>query len=370
MATTLFTRLRVGNMTLSHRIVMAPLTRFRANDNAVHEEVAAEYYEQRANPGGLIIGEATYISEEAGGQKNAPGLWNTAQVASWKRIVDKVHAKGGFIVAQLRADGRAADPQYLRSKGHTFVAPSDVPIVPGGEKPTPLSRQTIDRFIQTYAQAARNAVEAGFDGVEVHNANGYLPDQFLDSNANRRTDEYGGSAENRARFTLSVVEAMTQAIGQERVAIRFSPFNEFQGMRMPEPDLTSTFSYVTAQLRDRFPRLAWIHFVEPRVSGDSDVDGTVKESLDFLRKIWNAKGERPFFAAGGYTSELAMKVVAQHGGAVVFGRSFISNPDLPLRLKNGIPLTRYDRSTFYTPGPEAVKGYIDYPTAAELASVF
>ncbi|KAF8300412.1 FMN-linked oxidoreductase [Clavulina sp. PMI_390] len=361
----LFTPLRVGNITLSHRVIMAPLTRFRANDRGEHEQIAEKYYEQRATPGGLIIGEATYTSEEAGGQPNAPGLWSAQQIRSWKRITDKVHAKGGFIFAQLREDGRAANPDHIRSLGHHYVAPSAVPL-PGGEVPQPLTKDAIKRFVRMFADAGRDAVHgAGFDGVEIHNANGYLPDQFLDKRANLRNDEYGGNLENRCRFTLEALAALVEVVGQERAGIRFSPYNGFQDMTKPDDEVNETFSYLVREIRDRYPNLAYIHIVEPRITGDSDKDGLVKQSSKYLRDIWNEKGERPYIAAGGFTKGDAEESVRKLGGGVAFGRYFVSNPDLVHRLKHGLPLNKYDRSTFYgPPGPTSTKGYTDYPFAS------
>lgn len=370
MSSQLFTPLRIGHITLGHRIIMAPLTRFRANARAAHEAIAEEYYDQRASEGGLIITEATYIGEAAGGQPNAPGLWTDEQVAAWKRIVDKVHAKGGYIYAQLRADGRAAVPDYIRSLGHKYVAPSAVPLDDASEVPEPLDKATIERFIKMYGDAAKNAVErAGFDGVEIHNANGYLPDQFLDARANLRTDEYGGSVENRARFTLAALKAVVDAVGEHRAAIRFSPYNTFQTMAKPHAEAHETFSYVTRTIRDRYPALSYIHFVEPRITGDSDKDGKILESLQFVRDIWSEKGDRPFLAAGGFTRESAEETVGKLGGGIVFGRFFVANPDLPLRFQKNLSLNPYDRSTFYSPtGPSATKGYTDYPRANDLSA--
>jgi len=361
----LFTPLQVGPVHLAHRVVMAPLTRFRADDTNTHHEVAAEYYEQRTTPGGLIISEATYISSEAGGQPNAPGIWTDEQVAAWKVVVDRVHSKAGFIFLQLWALGRAAEPDVIHGLGHKFVGASAIPVEEGGEAPEALTREDIYRYVENYAQAAKNAIKAGFDGVEVHNANGYLLDQFLQTNSNQRMDEFGGSIENRARFTLLVAKAVSDAIGEDKVGFRFSPYGTYLSMRMEDP--IPTFNYVVKELRDRFPKLAYMHFVEGRVSGSLDTSAPASENSDFARTVWNAKGERPFFSAGGYgyKTELAEQTVEAHGGAAVFGRAFIANPDLIHRIKNKLLLNHYDRATFYFgKGPRATEGYLDYPLAS------
>jgi len=366
---TLFTPLRLGDITLQHRVVMAPLTRFRANDEAVPQEVAAEYYAQRASPGGLIITEATFISEEAGGWSNIPGIWNQDQIAGWKRIVDRVHSKGGFIYLQLWALGRAADPEYLRSKGHKYVSAGNIKMNDEDpEAPEPLTREDIDRYVRNYAQAAKNAVHgAGFDGVELHSANGYLIDQFLQTNSNNRIDEFGGSVENRSRFALMILKAVTDAVGQEKTAIRFSPHGRFQSMRMSDDLMISQFTYLITRIRDLYPRFAYMHITEPRVTGAGDAEPEhVEGDLLWARRAWGERDGSPFLTAGGYTLDSAHETVDEFGGAIVFGRAFIANPDLPLRLRYNAKLNPYDRSTFYVKGPQAVKGYTDYPFSDEL----
>ncbi|KAG9030797.1 hypothetical protein FRB95_003556 [Tulasnella sp. JGI-2019a] len=361
----LFTPLQVGDITLSHRVVMAPLTRTRANDAHVHQEIATEYYGQRASPGTLLITEATFIRDEASGIKNVPGIWNEDQIAAWRKITDAVHQKGGFIFMQLWALGRAASPEIMADKGFKLVSASNIPMEEGGSAPTPLTKDEILQYVQWYAEAAKNAVHgAGFDGVEIHNANGYLLDQFLQTNSNDRTDEFGGSVENRSRFTMLVAKAVTDAVGQEKTGIRFSPHGRFQGMRMPDNLMEEQFTYVIKALRDAYPKFAYMHVTEPRVTGGGDAKPEYSGgSIKFARKAWGDVQGSPFFAAGGYTREKAIETVEKYGGAIVFGRSFIANPDLPLRLKNDVKLNDYDRSTFYTEGP---KGYTDYPSAKEI----
>ncbi|KAG8717788.1 hypothetical protein FRC09_013660 [Ceratobasidium sp. 395] len=363
----LFTPLQVGDYTLQHRVVMAPLTRFRADDNHVHGDLAVQYYGQRAEfPGTMLITEATFIAAEAGGYDNIPGIWSDAQIAAWKRVTDAVHASGSYIFLQLWALGRAADPKVLEREGLPYVSSSPTPL---DDNPAPkeLSKEDIKRYTGLYVQAAKNAVfGAGFDGVEIHSANGYLLDQFLQDNCNKRTDEYGGSIENRARFVLEVTDAVTAAVGAKKTGIRFSPWGRFQAMRMEDP--VPTFSYVLQELAKRHTDLAYVHFVEPIISGDREADpahdtGSAQhpDSNDFAREIW---GDRTFLSAGGYNPESAQEAADKFTNAgIVFGRYFLANPDLPERLIKGIPLNQWNRPTFYTRGAE---GYVDYPRASEL----
>ncbi|EUC54389.1 NADH flavin oxidoreductase/NADH oxidase, partial [Rhizoctonia solani AG-3 Rhs1AP] len=311
----LFTPIRIGDLVLSHRVILAPLTRFRADDNHVHHDIAAEYYSQRAaTPGSLLISEATIISPEAGGYDNVPGIWNKEQIAGWKKVVDAVHKQGSHIFLQLWAIGRAADPRVLDKEGYP----------------------------------------------------GYLIDQFNQDVCNKRTDEYGGNIENRSRFALEVLEAVVAAVGAKRTGIRFSPWTTFQGMRMKNP--IPTFAYLVSEIAQRYPDLAYMHFIEPVASGstgaedesrDRDTNGELT-SNDFARIIWQP---RPFFSAGGFKPESAFHEAETKGTCVVMGRYFISNPDLPERLRHGIPLAPYNRGSFYTAGPKAIEGYIDYPPA-------
>ncbi|CAE6339894.1 unnamed protein product, partial [Rhizoctonia solani] len=268
----LFAPLQVGDVTLAHRVVMAPLTRFRADDNHVHTDLALQYYSQRAEaPGTLLITEATFISPEAGGYDHVPGIWSDEQIAAWKKARCRhfIFFPTMDWILQLWALGRAADPKVLAREGLPFVSSSATPMEDGAPVPRELSKDEIKRYVDTYVQAAKNAVlKAGFDGVEIHSANGYLLDQFLQDVCNKRTDEYGGSIENRARFTLEVADAVTAAVGAKRTGIRFSPWGKFQGMRMEDP--VPTFSYVAKELAKRHTDLAYVHFVEPVVAGDSD----------------------------------------------------------------------------------------------------
>jgi len=347
---------------------MAPLTRFRADKDHVHGELAKTYYAQRSTvPGALIISEATFIAPQAAGYANVPGIWNAAQIAGWKAITDAVHANGSYIYLQVYALGRVADPAILRQEGgFDLVGPSPIPFGNGSSSddekiaaPRELTVAELREYVQLYSKAASNAIEAGFDGVEVHAAHGYLLDQFLQTVSNERTDEYGGSIDNRVRFPLEVIDAIVETIGAERTAVRISPWSKYQDMGMKDP--LPTFTKLIERVRDAHPKLAFIHAVEPRFDGviDSELsDENRNHSNEALRKAW---GDRPYIAAGGMDGATASKMVEKYGGLVAFGRHFISNPDLPLRLKEGLSLTRYNRDTFYD--SEVAAGYIDYPFA-------
>ncbi|KAA1467031.1 NADH:flavin oxidoreductase/NADH oxidase [Dentipellis sp. KUC8613] len=359
----LFQPLQVGDVTLQNRVVLAPLTRFRANDAHEPQDVAVEYYTQRASvPGTLLVTEGTFITPQAGGYTNVPGIWTETQISQWKKIVDAVHAKGSFIYMQLWAIGRASFPAVLTAEGnYPYVSSGDVPIDAERGAPRPLTIPEIKEYVQWYATAAKNAVEgAGFDGVEVHGAHGYLIDQFTQPSINNRTDEYGGSIENRVRFGLEVVEAVVKAVGQKKTGLRISPWSPWQvTKRMDDP--IPTFSEFVSRVKAAYPDFAYLHVVEPRINGEQFQTVTY-ESNEPLRKLWAPK---PFIVAGGFTRDEAVKVADEKDVLVAFGRQFISNPDLPLRLQKNYPLTKYDRSTFYTHGPQAVEGYIDYPTYTE-----
>ncbi|KAI0039382.1 hypothetical protein FA95DRAFT_1550708 [Auriscalpium vulgare] len=362
----LFQPITVGDVTLQHRIVMAPLTRFRASDEHVMGELNHEYYEQRASaPGTLIITEATFIAAEAGGYKNAPGIWTEEQIAGWKKIVDTAHAKGSSIYLQLWALGAAGKKEVLAEEGgHPYTGAGDKVFEPFTEPPRPMTVEEIHQFTEFYATASRNAVEkAGFDGVEVHMANGYLLDQFLQTNTNNRTDAYGGSVENRIRFPLAALDAVVAAVGVKRAALRISPWSEFQGMRMDDP--IPTFSALVQRVRETHPDLSYIHVIEPRVDGNDvreHVEGEADESNDFVRAIW---GDRRIISAGGFSRASGIEAAGKTGDLIAYGRSFIANPDLVRRLKEDLPLNVAERATYYTPGPV---GYTDYPFAPAAAT--
>lgn len=358
----LFTPLRVGRMELSNRIAMAPMTRLRADDAHVPLPMMADYYAQRAStPGTLLITEATFIAPQAGGMPNVPGIYNDAQIAAWKEVTAAVHKKGSYIYLQLWALGRVANPDLLKAAGDfQVVSSSETPVSEGATTPHALSEDEIQDWIQTYEQAARNAIAAGFDGVEIHAANGYLIDQFTQDTCNKRTDRWGGSVENRARFAVEVTRAVVDAVGADRTGIRFSPWSTFQGMRMADP--VPTFTYLAEQMKAL--KLAYAHVVESRIAGNADVEAT--DQLDFFL---NAYGHAsPVVIAGGYKSDSAHDAAdvkyKEYDAIIGFGRPFISNPDLPFRVQKGVPLVPYLRDFFYV--PKEPKGYIDYEFSAEF----
>ncbi|KAJ5151992.1 hypothetical protein N7492_010287 [Penicillium capsulatum] len=361
MASQLFQPLQLGNLTLDHRVVMAPLTRLRADASHVPLPVASTYYEQRASiPGTLLIAEATMVSPAEGGVPHGPGIWSKAQVAGWKKITDAVHAKGSYIFCQLIALGRAADPDQLQKDGgYELLAPSPIPMEAGMPVPKALSEHQIKNIIQNFTIAAQNAIQAGFDGVEVHGANGYLVDQFLQDVTNQRGDQWGGSVPDRARFGLEVAKALVDAVGPERVGFRLSPWNTWQGMKMADP--VPQFTYLVHHLKAL--NLAYLHVIESRVI--NNVDCEKGERIDFLLDIWGHTS--PVLVAGGYNAENfdeAVKEYTKNDVAVVFGRHFLANPDLPFRLRHGLPLNRYHRDSFYSAMQE--KGYADYPFSPEF----
>lgn len=364
-ATNLFTPLTLGRLSLSHRVVMPPLTRMRATPqtNAANAQMA-QYYGQRATPGGFIIGEASQISPDGRGLPCTPGIHTPEQIAGWKQVTDAVHAKGGHMFLQLWHMGRLSHPSHL--DGALPVGPSA--IAAQGEAltadykrepfltPRELATREIPGLIGRYAQAARNAMEAGFDGVEIHAANGYLLEQFLQSRTNQRTDAYGGSIENRCRLVLEVAQAIAEVWDADRVGIRLSPYGIANDSGEAEP--MPLYSHLIGEL-DRLG-LAYLHLIEPRASGagQKEVDHQdVPSAAKLFRPLWRTR----LIAAGNFRRDGANQMLAEgHADAIAFGRLFISNPDLPERLRTGAELTPYNRATFYTRGAE---GYIDYPRA-------
>ncbi|KAJ5172008.1 Aldolase-type TIM barrel [Penicillium capsulatum] len=363
--TKLFEPLRVGRMELSNRIAMAPMTRLRVDDQHVPLPMVKEYYAQRASvPGTLLITEATLVSARAGGYTNIPGIWNDAQIAAWKEVTDAVHAKGSYIYMQLWALGRVAKPDYLKALGDfDLVSSSDVPVREDAQTPRALTEPEIEAYIADFAQAARNAVAAGFDGVEIHAANGYLIDQFNQDVSNTRTDRWGGSVENRSRFAIEITRAVTEAIGADRTGIRFTPFSTFESMRMADP--IPQFTHLAREMA-RF-KLAYTHLVESRIAGNADVEGS--ESLDFFLQAYGDAS--PVVIAGGYKPDSAQQATdvkyAGHDVVIGIGRPFISNPDLAFRIRANVALEPYQRDSFYI--PKSPKGYIDYEFSAEFRAV-
>jgi len=362
----LFSPLKVGPYQLKHRVVLAPLTRMRAaKPSLAPRPLNAEYYAQRATPGGLLIAEASPVAATAFGSPGIPGIYSDVQIEGWKKVVDAVHARGAFIFLQLWHVGRVSHSSF-QPEGQLPVAPSPVAIseefktstadgkIVPYETPRALETDEIPAIVESYKQAARNALAAGFDGVEVHGANGYLIEQFLQSRSNLRTDRYGGSIANRVRFLLEVTKAVVEVWGANRVGVRLSPYGIANGSGEAEP--MPLYSYAIEQLNPL--GLAYLHFIEPRSSGAGRAEVNwqgVPSAMVLYRPLW--KGV--LITAGGFTGEAAEAAIAEgHADAIAFGRIFISNPDLPLRLRHGYPLTPYNRKTFY--GGD-VEGYTDYP---------
>jgi 2,4-dienoyl-CoA reductase-like NADH-dependent reductase (Old Yellow Enzyme family) len=347
--------LQLGTLTLPNRVIMAPLTRCRAIDERVPNALMAEYYRQRSGAG-LIISEGAVVDPLGVGYPGTPGLWNSRQVEGWRLVTGAVHQAGGRIFAQLWHVGRVSDPHYL--DGRQPVAPSAVAhqghvSLLRPERPYPVPRalelEEISAVVEAFARGAENAREAGFDGVELHGANGYLIDQFLQASSNRREDEYGGSIENRARFMLEVTDAVCAVWGPERVGMHLAP----RGAEDPDADPTGekVFTHVAGELGRR--GLAFICAREPRR------DGWLGPSL-------KAAFGGVYIANQEFTGESARQVIAAgEADAVAFGRSFIANPDLPRRLAEDLPLNRPDPATFYGDGAQ---GYTDYPFAPQEGS--
>ncbi|GAN03885.1 NADH flavin oxidoreductase/NADH oxidase [Mucor ambiguus] len=355
----LFSPIKIGANTLKHRVVLPPLTRLRATPEHVPSDLQVEYYTQRATDGGLMITEGTMISPTAGAYPQIPGIFNKEQIEGWRRVTSAVHAKGAVIFQQIWHIGRVGS-KYLNPNHEPSVGPSATPC-PGKtmqgtdyEVPHALTVDEIKVIVGDYAQAAKNAIEAGFDGVEIHGANGYLVDQFINTSSNKRTDNYGGSAENRGRFALEVVDAVAAAVGEDRTAIRFSPGGAFQGMATE--NIEETWGYLTSELQKNHPGLAYLHMVEGRTNfNDADQMNTT-DILESYRQVW--KG--PFITAGGFSTSLEFgnEIAEKTGNLIAYGRAFVANPDLPERLRNGWELNPYHRDTFYT---HEAEGYTDYP---------
>ncbi|KAG2117026.1 NADH:flavin oxidoreductase/NADH oxidase [Suillus discolor] len=369
MMPTLFTPIQVGHMKISHRIVLAPLTRFRTYPTHVPGPHASTYYAQRASlPGTLLVSEATIISQAAGGRDFVPGIYTQEQVEGWKSVTDAVHEKGSFIFCQLWANGRAAFPDVLAKENNSpLVSASPIPLsIRPTAVPRALTEAEIKSYIASFATSARNAIAAGFDGVELHGANGYLVDQFLQEVSNTREDGWGGSIEKRARFAIEVVDALVKEVGAEKVGIRLSPWSPYQDMGLPDPK--PQFSYLVNELKKY--DLAYLHVIEPRISGSTDVDAPLQSNNDFLREIWCKEGKSGvFISAGGYTRQTAIETAQEHGDMIAFGRLYIPNPDLPARLIHNLPLAKPDRATFYLNGDLTEKAYIDFPAADVLTEV-
>jgi N-ethylmaleimide reductase len=354
----LFSPYRLGDLTLPNRLVMSPMTRSRAFDGNVPNPLAATYYAQRASAG-LIVTEATQVSPQGVGYIRTPGIHSSEQVAGWRSITAAVHRSGGRIVAQLWHVGRVSHPDF--HGGALPVAPSALPVegeaftTRGRTKlvtPRALETKELPGIIAQFRQAAENARTAGFDGVELHGANGYLLDQFLRDGSNRRTDAYGGSIANRARFPLAVVDAVTGVWGPQRVGYKLSPY--FSGYSMSDSNPLETFSFIASELSKR--GLLYLHVTEPLGSAAAP-DGTVR-ATPVLRDTFNGA----LIVNGGYDAHSGNAAIARgEADLVAFGVPFLANPDLPARYRGGSELNTPDQATFYA-GEE--KGYIDYPALA------
>ena len=368
----LFSTVKIGPYQLKHRLAMAPLTRMRAEKPGLAPRpLNAEYYAQRVTPGGLIIAEASPVAATAFGSPGVPGIYSAQQVAGWRKVVDAVHAKGGIIFLQLWHVGRVSHSSF-QPGGVLPVSASAVAIssdwktstadgkVVTYETPRALETGEISDVVDAFRQAAKNALAAGFDGVEIHGANGYLLEQFLQSRSNLRTDRYGGSIENRARLLLEITQAAIEVWGANRVGVRLSPYGIANDSG--EPDPMPLYTHVVQAFNPL--GLAYLHFIEPRSSGAGRAEvnwQNVPSAMVLFRPIWNGI----LIAAGGFAGETAEAAIADgHADAVAFGRIFISNPDLPRRLQQGFPLAPYNRKTFY--GGD-VAGYTDYPEHDEMA---
>lgn len=353
---TLFEPYALGHLTLANRIVMAPLTRNRAGKGFVPSEFAPEYYGQRASAG-LLISEATQISQQGQGYQDTPGIYSPAQIDGWRAVTDAVHAKGGRIFAQLWHVGRISHvdlqpngdapvaPSALRAESKTFVNNSFVDV----SEPRALELEELPGIINDFHQAAANAIKAGFDGVEIHGANGYLLDQFAKDGANLRDDAYGGSIVNRARLLLEVASAVASEIGPKRTGIRISPVSPANGITSSDPQ--AQFDYIVDQLSAL--DLVYLHVVEGATGGPRDV--APFDYAGLRRRFKNT-----YIANNGYDLALAKQQLAENKADLfAFGRPFIANPDLVERLKTGAPLAELDPNTLYGGG---AAGYIDYPT--------
>jgi len=353
---TLFDKLKIGNLTLKNRIVMAPMTRSRADEAGVQPDYAADYYAQRSS-GGLIVSEAVNVSPMAKGYVRTPGIYTPEQIESWGKVPEAVHARGGAIFMQIFHTGRIALPDFLPDN-QLPVAPSAVKAkgqnyTDDGMKnfvePRALTIDEIKQTVEDFATTTKNAIDAGFDGVELHAASGYLIQQFLMQPVNLRTDEYGGSIENRARFLFEILDAMTKAVGAEKVGVKFSPAMPFNDVQ--EPDADAVYKYIFEKLNEK--NLAYAHV------GDHANAGWHEKLKPIYKGVY-------FAGANFDRTRGAEYLAANKADAIVYGEKFLANPDLPERFAEDVELNEPDKATFYTPGE---KGYTDYPTLEKAAAV-
>ena len=362
--TTLFDPVTAGDLKLSNRVVMAPLTRNRAPD-AIPTPLMAEYYAQRASAG-LLITEATAICHEGQGYADVPGLYGIEQLDGWRRVTKAVHDLGGQIVTQLWHVGRVSHvelqphyqkpvaPSAIRAHTKTVLLKDGVPTFVDTSEPRALDAEEIPGIVQAYRHAAQNAISAGFDGVEIHAANGYLIDQFLKTGANHRKDDYGGSIGNRARLLLEVVAAVTEAIGGGRTGIRLSPVTPANDIVDADPQ--PLFDHVARKLAPH--GLAYVHVIEGSTGGPRELPERPFDYAAFKSAYRQAGGQGAWMVNNGYDLPLAQQALAGGADLVAFGRTYIANPDLVARLRRGGPFNKPDKMTFYGGGE---KGYTDYP---------
>ena len=356
MKNTLHSPLQLGPIQLPNRAIMAPLTRGRAGASRIPNDLMKTYYTQRATAG-LIITEATAVCEDGYGWVGAPAIYNDEQQQGWREITTAVHEAGGRIFLQLWHMGRVSHPDFLNGQtpvGPSAIAAEGMAITPGGKKPyiapKPLTEKDMTVLLRKYAEATKRCLEAGFDGVEIHSANGYLLDQFLRDGSNQRDDEYGGSIENRMRFPLQVVDAVIKVAGKERVGLRISPVNPFNDMR--DSNAKELFTRYAAELAKR--EIVYLHVLEALPGHFLYAEGE-EPVLPHIRKVFTGI----LIANGGYTLEKANELLGSGGAdAIAFGTAFLANPDLVERFQKGAKLNVPDMATFYTAGPE---GYTDYP---------
>ncbi|XP_030476505.1 12-oxophytodienoate reductase 3-like [Syzygium oleosum] len=374
MAVNLFTPCQMGKFDLSHRVVLAPLTRCRAL-NEIPMPAHAEYYAQRSTKGGFLITEGTLISDTAAGFPDTPGIYTEQQVEAWKNVVDAVHSKGSIIFCQLWHVGRATNNVYQPGGGAPIsstnqsisdkwriIMPDRTLDVP--HKPRALQTHEVWDVIEQYRRAAENAIRAGFDGVEVHGAHGYLIDQFLKDSINDRTDKFGGSIENRCRFLMEIVKVVAGEVGADRMGVRISPAIDHMDATDSDP---LNLGLAVIEKLNKFQneigsKLAYLHVTQPRfmAHGTKNYGEEEEDEEARLMRTWRRAYQGTFMSSGGFTRELGMKALADGDADLIsYGRLFISNPDLVHRLKVDAPLNGYNRETFYTQDP--VVGYIDYP---------
>lgn len=357
---TLLSPLKLGQFQLSHRVVLAPVTRCRAL-NYVPQPAHVEYYSQRATAGGLLISEAVAVAQEGIGFPHSPGIWNEEQVEGWKKVVHAVHDMGGIIFCQLWHVGRASHTYYQPNgsppvsstaqkvpEGWSIRLPNEA--MAGYSQPRALSAEEIPNIVEQFRAAARNAMRAGFDGVELHAGHGYLVDQFFKDGINDRTDEYGGSVDNRCKFGLKVLQAIAGEVGNQRTAIRISPIVHHLGATDSNPQALGL--HLVANLNKL--SLAYLHLTEPRFISQGIMQ--TAHTCSIFREAFHGL----VVSTGGFTCESGIEAIKSGAADLIsYGRLFISNPDLPLRFATGAPLNDYDRATFYT--HDQRKGYLDYP---------